>query len=543
MARLIAIDLGSHAVKVTVLQGTGRDHELDAEFVQPVPQDGTLMPTLADRLASLDILLRNHSEWFAAHITEVAWSGDRATVHRMTLPFTEAAQIDQTLPFMVEAEVPFDLEEMVLGWRKADDDGGVLVTLANEDDVRALVDALGERELDPRHVILDGDALGVFAKYSDTATAIIDIGHGHTVVSVARGGTTMHTRALSVAGHTFTRVIQEALGCSWGEAEALKHGSVDEEEATTAGHLDDDTTDPAFGNLPHKAREALYGAVGLLLAEVRSTLIHAEDSLGIEIEEILLTGGGSKVSEIRGYMEQDLGLPVRGIEDDTLGPVRPELALARGLSHRMTGEVETEATDLRVGDLAFRGGLDLTRAIMVYGGAGVGFFLVAVFFMFGWRMYTYGNELAEVESRLADVVAESVGDVPGDMSSGGMVALMAEVVGEAQEEADFLGDGHALPETVDMLYQITRAFPPHPDVRVNVDSFELTQNAIKISGVTEGFSQVDSIQQKLSDAGLFREVVATPGSRNTKGRLNFTVDIDRTTDDGEDTDVPLDEDG
>lgn len=552
MARLIAIDLGSYAAKVTVFQGTGREHELEAEFVHPIPQDGTLIPNLADRLDALDQIKRRNPEVFdSGHIAEVLWSGDRSSVHRIGSPFTEAAVIEQTLPNMVEGEVPFELEEMALGWRAVSQDAEssqILVVLAAEMDIENLIDALSERALDPRRIVHDGDPLGVYAQYGDTTTAVIDVGHAHTTVSVARGGRTLASRSIGVGGRLFTGVIQSALDCSWGEAQALKHGSneavvEDDEEDTASGQEDHERTDPGVSGMPAKAREALYGAIGLLLAEVRTTLIQSEDQFGLEIDEIVLTGGGSQVPGLRKFLHQDIGVPVRDPEDTLSNSLAPGYAMSRALAHAMTGEHETEVVDLRVGELAYRGGLDMTRSVLTYGGALLGFFLAAVLAMFAYQLYDCNRQLAEVEARLAQSVQEAVGDVPDDMSPGGLVSLLAEMVGEAQEEADFLGDGTSKPPTIDLLYNITKAFPPHPTVEVNIDNMEITTNAIKIRGVTQGFAQVDSIQQSLQDAGLFRDVVATPGSRDRQGDLNFELDIDRTAQTDGDTDEPIDEDG
>ncbi len=536
MARLIAIDLGGHAVKVTVTQGSGRVHELEGEYRQVIPQDGTEAPQLTDRLAALDLLMRTHDELSGAHLAEVVWSSVEATSRRLELPFTDASQIEQTLPFVVEEEVPFELDDMAMGWRTTGAEGEVLVALAREESLRALIDALDGRDLDPRRVVTDGDLLGVFATYPDATTAVIDVGHLHTTVSIARGGEALSYRSISVAGRTFTRVIQEALGCAWGEAEALKHAAADEGEAppdleVTASGIEEEHTDPAFGNLPAKARDALNGALGLLLAEIRSTLIQAEDDLGREIDEVVLTGGGSRVPELRTYLEQDLGLSVRAPMDDA-GPLAPEHALSRALSRHMAGDADGRVIDLRVGDLSFRGGMEMGRLLLTHGGLVLGFYLLAVFSMFGYRLYSLETEFSAVEGRIASVVGTSLEvEPPSDMSSGGLVSMMIDIVGEAQEEADFLGDGNAIPPMVDLLNHLTANFPAHPGVKVNVDTLDINPNAIMINGVTEGFAQVDSIQQSLLDGGRFREVVATPGNRNSKGKLNFTVNIDRTTDD------------
>ena len=47
---------------------------------------------------------------------------------------------------------------------------------------------------------------------------------------------------------------------------------------------------------------------------------------------------------------------------------------------------------------------------------------------------------------------------------------------------------------------------------------------------------MDSIGESLKSAGNYNNVTATPGNRDTKGKLQFTVNIDRTAEDDEPTD-------
>ncbi len=53
MARLLAIDLGSHAVKVTVFRNVSRQWTLEGRWDQRVEQSGAV-PALDERLAALE---------------------------------------------------------------------------------------------------------------------------------------------------------------------------------------------------------------------------------------------------------------------------------------------------------------------------------------------------------------------------------------------------------------------------------------------------------------------------------------------------------
>ncbi len=550
MARIISIDLGAYAVKVSVRTGTGADDTVALEASQRVPADVGVLPSIDERLAALDEILREHPDLKqGSHTTVVTWPGDLATVHRLELPFGDDAQLAQTLPFAVESEVPFDLDSMAMAWRRADD-GHVLVTLARRADLSGMLDGLAERGLDPRRVLPEGESLAAWAQGGDDKVyAVIDVGHSKTTLVVARAGRALMSRAVSLGGRTFAGAIAASLGCSPSEGEALLRGVPDEDDLRIAdldlsGPSDSsteertlETTSPRLDIMPAKAVEALHASMGLLLAEIRSSLVHAEDELGIGIDEVILTGGASRARDFATFLHNDLGVPVvrareYGVEvPDALASVRGATAcIALG---------ESGMTDLRVGDLAWRGGMDATRLVFRYGGAMVGFFMAAVVLMFAFQYYKLTGEQADVEARTRALVLEAVPDLPEDLSASGAVELLSSSLDDANMQASFLGDANSAPPTVDLLSKITDNFPKPDDVTVQVDLLDITPNAIQIEGSTDGFAQVDKIDEGLTKSGLFPAVETSPGNKDAGGKLGFKISIQRVevAEDG-DTDVP-----
>ena len=542
MAKLIAIDLGTWAVKVTVLEGSNKGHEIEGRYVQRVPQDGDQLPTMEDRLASLDLLLREHPDWTRQSVVAAPWPTSMVSTRLVTLPFDEDAKIEQTLPFAIESETPFDLDEMVLAWqRHAVREGPTRIraTLVREDSFSHVLEGLEERSLDPRDVHVGADVLSQHVSLDEGVVAAVDVGHHQTIVSVIVDGRPEHIRSIRVGGHAFTRAIQAAMACSWHDAEQLKHAAgediplvdveLDGEVTDVAAPLaePEERTDPAVTGLPAKAREALASAMAMLLSELRSTLIAAEDHLGLEIEEVLLGGGGSKVPDLQRLIGQDLGVPVHRFVDADEIPVPIGHELSDAAAIRLHDGSRSLA-DLRVGPWAFRGGLDLAEAVLSYGGAAMLMFVAAVLVMFGWQYVTLEQELGEVNGLIAEATSAALPDIPIEgMDGTSMVTLMIDVVSEREAEAAFLGDGSSFPPTVHLLHQITEGFPAHPGVTVNVESLDVSESAIVIKGLTDSFASVDSIQSSLEQTGLFSEVAKQPGTRNNKGQLNFTLNLTR----------------
>lgn len=544
MPRLIAVDLGSHAVKVSVFSGSNRRWEFDERHSELVPQDGDL-PTLDARLAALDALLDQVPtlKRGGGDVVAAVLPGARASFHRVRMPFTDRAQIEKTLPFAIEAEVPFDLEDMVLGWRitGVTDETDVLATLVRHEHVVEWVAALSERDLDPAVVHIDGDVLGYFAGstvpepavddevVSEPAVAVVDIGHLHTLVSVVRHREVEVCRTINVGGHAFTRAIQRAAGCSWEDAEGLKHGTL-----VIPGQQDDEVTDPGarrtsgYALLPPNVRQAVDGAIGLLLAEVRATLIKAEDALGCEIAEVRLVGGSARISELWDYLAQDLGVSVGRARSADGARVPLPYAVSHGLGMYASGQAAGDAIDLRSGDLAYRGGTDTLRAILTYGFAGGTFFAMAAVLMFAFQYVSLMREEHKTQELLKETVVNTFPEVPpSSVRDGSMaVALMREFTEEEVQRAEILNRGvGGVPPTVDTLYALTAAFPPNDEVRVELSELSITPSTISFLAETDGYASSAKVEERLQASERFKTATKGDEDRLANGRVKFPISI------------------
>jgi general secretion pathway protein L len=142
MARVVGIDLGSHSVKVSVLEGSFGRFEHKGYFVRPVAQDTEQPPDLARKLEALGAL---KGEIGTADVAAVTFPAETASVRVVELPFSDARQVEKTVPFEVEAIVPFELDDMILSSRilsLAPGSSKVLVGLAEREAIKALVDGL-----------------------------------------------------------------------------------------------------------------------------------------------------------------------------------------------------------------------------------------------------------------------------------------------------------------------------------------------------------------------------------------------------------------
>jgi len=411
--------------------------------------------------------------------------------------------------------VPFDLEDMVLTWRPLPVEEGTraFVVLVREERLQRWLSELARRGLDPKHVYLDGEVLGRWAP-GDETVAFVDVGHEQTSVAVCSAGRVVATRSVDVGGRAFTRAIQTALDLSWDEAERLKHGGDGDQDGT-------------IGNLPEAAHQAADAAMALLLAELRSTLIAVEDSLELEVSRVVLTGAGARLQPLGSYLAEDLGLPVGRLADETGAGVRPGFAISYGLALlAVRGAPKDRVLDLRIGDLAYRGGVNVLRAVMVYGTAAMAFFLFATVVMFVVQYRSLATEQTHIEARIRKVVTDSFPDVPASSikDSTAAMAIMSEKTQDVTARADVLGEATRVPPTIDELRALTKAFPPPNQVRVEVSDLTITPATISFSAETDSYASAAAVEESLQKTPRFSKA-AKSGDRKIRDRVTFDVSI------------------
>lgn len=576
MPRLVALDLGTANVKATVWNVSGRKATFVERLMEPVPQDDANPPDLERQLLALEAMLDGHPELAAAGTLVAATFGGRnLSMHQVTLPFTDKARIEKTLPFVVEEQVPFDLDDMVLGFRivEQDEDTTALVALAEESALRQMLDGMGARRLDPRQVVSDKELLTRWANDSEPrlpvpsgdpdqaqvaaweppVIAVVDIGHSSSLLTLARDGKLLGSRAVDVGGAAVTRAIQQGLGCSWANAERLKEGlpvqpddlpfPFDEDEPTEAVPApeagdEEDATDtdlplpevpltpwdqlpePGLHNLPPRVTQAVNQVMQRQLSAIRSTLIGFEDSLGVEVEEIRLGGGGARLQGLAGALHEDLGVDLQWASDDDGQPVPCEHLLADALADILAGRVALEPVNLRTGALRWKSGFNLLQAILTYGGALVLFFTVAMVGLYAYQSWTLSSAVAEAQQRIDDTIKKALPDENIKRTSQAL-SKMQERIEQAEARAKVLGDGGKPPAT-DLVYELSNALPPHKDVVIDVKSMKIGARILEFDAEVASYGAADQVEVALQATERFK-TCAKSNEQQRGQKVSFSV--------------------
>ena len=521
MPRHLAVDLGSWAIKLAVVEPVGK--RLVVHDRATLRLDAGAEPATPEaRFTALAALLKERPALLRVSSMIAGWPTERAALRRLTMPFTDLAQIEKTLAYTIEGEVPFDLDEMVLTWRavsKTATDTRILYALAPKEDVADRLTELRKAGVDARVLLIDGEALGAYAP-RERNVAVIDVGHTRTIVAFVREGVVMGSRAIDVGGRDLTAAIAAATGESWEDAEARKHGAVD--EGVSVGSHD------AWATWSRDVRKAVEAPIGQLLAEVRSTLLAFEDEAGIEFDEARVCGGGARFTRLLAFLEEDLGIPVQLLEDAAGGPTPPEFGLADGL-----GAVggQTGLLDLRVGEFSFRGVGDLPRALLVYGSLGFSMLAMMIVLLGAGRYVMLRGQLAEADAAMRQLVIDAVPGIDPTVVRDSMTAkaVMQENLDSMRARADVLAQGDT-PPVISKLRDLSNAVPPASETVLDATEIIIQPDNLSVSAETDGYGSASAVESRLQANPAFKN--ATKGAdKKSKEKILFTITVPLGTDD------------
>lgn len=528
MARIIGIDLGSHSVKVAVMTGAFGRFEIEEYLCEPVPADDK---SIQSRLTSLTAILASlptdERRSFAA-----TFPAEQSSTRMVSLPFSDKTQIQQTLGFEVEGQVPFDLEDMLLTHRILDtsDEGSrVLAALTDSDRVGERLSQLNECSADPRSLIIDGDALGDLA--SSGVQAVLDIGHERTLVTICAEGRVWGTRAINTGGRHLTEALAEAKGISFEDAEALKHQTA----LRTGIPLDDDdegaTEVKAADDAQLSDGEVLRQAIQSLLSSLRASLINFEDSLGLEVEEILLCGGTANLGGLSRLLKVDLGVPIRrlAVSDVAHAAGQPaRYALCHTVARRAAGITSGDEMELRQGQYKFRGDLASMRTAIIGGGVALALMVCLVVGLVTWKVLQTKAQLEELDAQIAEVVASvHQGAInPEDVGSHEDAQRLLESKAlETMELIQLMGATVAdSPPVLSTMHDLSQAMPPPTKARIDVRELSISQRSLNIDAETDSYDSASTIETSLQAHERFKQ--ATKGDdKKVRDGIRFSISV------------------
>ncbi len=365
MSTWLGIDIGTTAVKVAAIRTAYRKVQLVGLASVEVAQAGGVVEALV-QAARLAVGERGLGDAIA-----ISLEGQRGTVKVVGLPAAAAKQIAEVLPFELESQLPFDIEEAVFDYRllpglrdTKGEELAVLVGVAKTADVAARI-ALVKTALsaEPERVGIGAFPIANLLPYvpalGEGVVAVVDLGTISSDLIVLKGGEPMFARTI-------------ALGT-----------------------------------------KGLPGTAAKLARELRTTIAAHRSQGGEQPTRLLLCGGGAYVSGAEAFLSSALELPVEvlpapALEMPALAPEHSAamarfakaIGLAVGLGPRAVG------LNLRKGPLAFERGFAWVKEKVPLL-AGLAAVILVSFLFSAWaQLYAKSKEKVVLENALALVTKD-----------------------------------------------------------------------------------------------------------------------------------------
>jgi general secretion pathway protein L len=509
LKNVLGLDLGSHSLKAVELSQGLRAVEVVRYHAEPCEAAVPLAEQVM-RMLSIHSFSRDH--------VVAALRGDRTSVRRLDFPFVEKRRLAQAVPFELEDQVPFDLEQMVIDWELAGREGNqahVVSVLAPRAEVSALIALLHEARCDARVVEAEGLVLANLATaFALPGTRVlVDIGHSKTTLCALRDGAAVSARSVGIAGRAFTEAIAQERSLSLDQAERWKH--------------ERGIAEPGIGSPFPRAAAVIDRLANEILRFAQSL----EPQLPGGVGAVVLLGGGALLDGIDLWLADRIHLPTERLGQpradaglDQLGQDGPPLLLAPAiaLALRGSGRAHTHI-NLRQDELARRA--DFSRVRREFGSTGI---LAGIVAALALVSFTTG---AVLESRAASSVEDQVASLYREVFPNGPmpenpVSAMRDAVRDAEERAEFLGVYRGNLSALDVFTEISRRVPK--DLDVGFEELAIDKQTIRLRVAAKTFDAADRLGAELAKFGPFQQaqigaIERDPRSGGTK--FNVTISL------------------
>jgi general secretion pathway protein L len=505
LKKVLGLDIGAHAIKAVVLRQTLRGVEVEQLRLQPRLDGDEGLADLLLRFVKLHQLPGEH--------VVCAIPGERISTRRFEFPFRDRKKLATAVPFEVEGEIPFALEDVLVDWELIGGEGRqgrIVASIAQRREVSRCLDALREAAIDPRILVGEGLVLGNLSALFDLPgdQLLVDLGHRKSSFCLLHDGRPMGARSIALGGEAITHAIAEDRHCSLDEAER------------------------------YKCEEGIFGAGSSPRAVAVADRIAREIVRTLESYEptataITLFGGTAKLPGIAEFLSERIGISAQHLAPPE-DPERAQIvsggdpllfAPALALALRATAETRTRM-NLRKEEFAYRTdlrqffGKDLRPTAVL---AGIAAVLGCA--TFATSVSLESQRAARLESESAQLYSEAF---PDRSLPANPVTAMSQALRESQERADFLGVYGTNLSALDLLAELSRRVPS--DLRVRFDEISIDGRVIKIKVLGESYEAADRLKSVLAQSPPFTAAKVAgevKSQRRGKGKtFNLTISLD-----------------
>jgi general secretion pathway protein L len=513
MKNVVGLDLGSHTIKAVELRQTLRGLEPVQLRVHPRSDSEIPLHELLRRFLRMHKLPTDH--------LVCAIASDRTASHRLEFPFRDRKKLAMAVPFAVEGQIPFDIEQVVVDWEIVGGDKNqalVAATIAQRSHVSQLLAELREASCEPRILEVEGLALANLASLFELpgTRLLVDLGHRKTTLCLLIDERPVAARSLPVAGHALTQAIARDRGFTPQDAEQSKC----EDGIFQTGF--ESTSPGAIEVLDQISRE-----IGRSLESLQTLLGGPPES---QIAGLTLFGGSAKLHRLDEYLSEQTGIQATrlALPNDAEGAALvaggdPLLfAPATALALRASARTRTHM-NFRQQEFAYRTNLRRYLGRDLRGTA-------ALTACVGLLALTSSAASISLDSRRANQLEAQAMQIYADVfpeaaPPDNPVTAMSAASREARERAEFLGVYGGNRSALDLLSELSKRVPD--DLKVKFEEVTIDRRLIHIRVYGKSYETADRLVTELArEAPFERAKVDGEVSKKPRGEgVTFIVNI------------------
>jgi general secretion pathway protein L len=508
---ILGLDIGSHSLKAVEFRQTLRGFEAIAMRSLPRAGSDASLAELIQHFVRMHRLSTDHAV--------CALAGDRLSTRRLNFPFRDRKRLSQVVPFEVENDTLFDLDDVLVDWEMVGGDRNraeVIATVATRADVSELLTTLREAQSEPRTVEAEGLVLCHLSNLFDLAGTrlLIDLGHRKTTCCLIADGQPIASRTFAVAGAALTEAL--------GRDRAL--GSEDAERAKCE--------DGILGSGMRETLPASRAALDRIAREIVRTLGSLEPLIATlesgPVQGLTLFGGTAQLPGLDEYLAAKIGIGAEKLGAPTqdygkaLTPDTDAIVFAPAIALALRGTAQAKTRmDFRQDEFAVRLDLGRYRSELAWP---LGLAITAVILGLVSIATSTGLEshrASQMEEQIEQLYTEAF---PGQALPENPLAALRKEIASATSRAEFLGVYRGNLSALDLLAEISKRVPK--DLDVVFDELSIDRQIIRMRVYAKSFESADRLGAELAKFPPFAQArIGSIESDPQRGGKRFDVTI------------------
>lgn len=548
----VAIDIGSYSIKVAELEATAHNYKVLDYLEIPLTHDLS-----ADKkVLTIDALRKIAHHYRGQKVSFIfAVNQELVSVRYKSFPFRERHKIVKSLPFQLIDEVPFDHNEAVYEAKFIAIIGRITEVLAficPKAHVQKVLSLASDAGINPKIITAQGVATAnlvsiwneppmelhssLYAMDEDelstfnmrNASGILDIGHEKTIFSTYIDKNLIQTHSLYFGGlHVIKNLVKKY---DISETEAM---TVLKEKGFIL--LSDSEAEADASNDQRIFSDTIKESFHYLITTLKRILLSLSSKQKVNFNQIHLLGGTSGLTNIDGYLAEQLKIPCKLLDHCRYHQSSVKLpertsGTAIGIAIEGLRRPRNPPINFRKGDLAFQD-RSFDKFWKAYSHsfkiAAAG---IAIFFVYAMIRGNLADHLSEVGYDALATQAKAPGINLKRASQPRIRSFISKKRREIKNKQD-LSAIVEIPTALDTMALISRQFINKKQGAVEVKRLLVQNNKIQIEGEMSHQGQKALIQNSLKKMArngkiqsippTFKSVPSQTQEDKTSGKLPF----------------------